>query len=109
MVQIDAPSLVLEFCITVDRVQPIQNRNFDSLLDEQHATMAEFFAKGPQSNFTKLSKQFAQEQVELKRVWLSFSQWLLQVMQQAIQDYAEELKQVLSVDTTDEERWHLCT
>jgi len=39
--------------------------------------MAEFFSKGPQSNFTKMSKKFAQEQV----------------MQQAIQDYAEELKQ----------------
>lgn len=36
--------------------------------------MAEFFAKGPQSNFTKMSKQFAQEQV----------------MQQAIMDYAAE-------------------
>merc|ERR1711907_341410 len=40
------------------------------------AKMAEFFSKGPQSSFTKMSKQFAQEQV----------------MQQAIQDYAEELK-----------------
>merc|ERR1711988_1152073 len=45
------------------------------------STMAEFFSKGPQSNFTKMSKQFAQEQV----------------MQQAIQDYAEELK--------EKERW----
>jgi len=40
------------------------------------AAMAEFFAKGPASNFTKMSKQFAQEQV----------------MQQAIQDYAQELQ-----------------
>merc|ERR1711907_856642 len=44
------------------------------------ATMAEFFAKTgqgmTQSNFTKMSKQFAQEQV----------------MQQAIQDYAAELQ-----------------
>merc|ERR1711988_393916 len=42
-----------------------------------YTTMAEFFSKGPQSNFTKMSKKFAQEQV----------------MQQAIQDYAEELKE----------------
>jgi len=36
--------------------------------------MAEFFSKGPQSNFTKMSKQFAQEQV----------------IQQAVMDYAAE-------------------
>merc|ERR1711939_359135 len=38
------------------------------------AAMAEFFSKGPQSNFTKMSKQFAQEQV----------------IQQAVMDYAAE-------------------
>jgi len=36
--------------------------------------MAEFFSKGPASNFTKMSKQFAQEQV----------------IQQAVMDYAAE-------------------
>merc|ERR1711907_140174 len=47
-------------------------------LDHTHKpqAMAQFFAKGEQSNFTKMSKQFAQEQV----------------MQQAIQDYAAELQ-----------------
>merc|ERR1711998_305285 len=48
--------------------------------EQTAATMAEFFAKTgqgmTQSNFTKMSKQFAQEQV----------------MQQAIQDYAAELQ-----------------
>lgn len=38
--------------------------------------MAEFFAKGPQSDFTKMSKQFAQEQV----------------IQQAVMDYAAEME-----------------
>merc|ERR1712159_904801 len=50
-------------------------RRFSS--HNQSEKMAEFFAKGEQSNFTKMSKQFAQEQV----------------MQQAITDYAEELKE----------------
>merc|ERR1712159_76475 len=48
-----------------------------SLCSTHSAAMAEFFAKGPQSSFTKMSKQFAQEQV----------------MQQAIQDYAAELQE----------------
>jgi len=41
------------------------------------AAMAEFFSKGPQSDFTKMSKQFAQEQV----------------IQQAVMDYAAEMEE----------------
>ena len=55
--------------------------------------MAEFFAKGPQSNFTKMSKQFAQEQVRNRLPRESpaeNSATGTQVMQQAIMDYAAE-------------------
>merc|ERR1711959_540400 len=45
-----------------------------SFCEHRTLKMAEFFSKGPQSNFTKMSKQIAQEQV----------------IQQAVMDYAAE-------------------